>query len=89
MTVTPIDQVLAEGNCGEATNRGEEARVQTCGATNRNRIQGRRGQASGPCITKPFSSSREGGHTPKVGRRSPCKESSRSYPGRSVRRTWE
>ena len=24
-TVTPIDQVLDEGNCGEATNRGEEA----------------------------------------------------------------
>ncbi len=60
MTVTPIDKVLADGNCGEATSRGEEARVQTCGATNRNRIQGRRGQASGPCITKPFSSSREG-----------------------------
>ena len=60
MAVTPIDKVLADGNCGEVTNRGEEARVQTCGATNRNRIQGRRGQASGPCITKPFSSSREG-----------------------------
>ena len=59
-TVTPIDQVLADGNCGEVTNRGEEARVQTCGATNRNRIQGRHGQVSGPCITKPFSSSREG-----------------------------
>ncbi len=37
MTVTPIDKVLADGNCGEVTNRGEEARVQTCGATNRNR----------------------------------------------------
>ena len=24
-TVTPIDKVLEEGNCGEATNRGEEA----------------------------------------------------------------
>ena len=60
MTVTPIDKVLADGNCGEATNRGEEARVQTCGATNRNRIQGRRSQVSGPCITKPFSSSCEG-----------------------------
>ena len=56
MTVTPIDKVLADGNCGEATNRGEEARVQTCGATNRNRIQGRSVQVSGPCITKPFSS---------------------------------
>ncbi len=60
MTVTPIDKVLADGNCGRVTDRGKEARVQTCGATNRNRIQGRRGQASGPCITKPFSSSREG-----------------------------
>ncbi len=60
MTVTLIDKVLADGNCGEVTNCGEEARVQTCGATNRNRIQGRHGQASGPCITKPFSSSREG-----------------------------
>ena len=30
------------------TNRGEEARVQTCGATNRNRIQGRSVQVSGP-----------------------------------------
>ncbi len=60
MTVTPIDKVLADGNCGEATNRGEEARVQICGATNRNRIRGRHGQVSGPCITKPFSSSREG-----------------------------
>ncbi len=60
MTVTPIDKVLADGNCGEATNRGEEARVQTCGATDRNRIQGRHGQASAPRSTKPFSSSREG-----------------------------
>ena len=60
MTATPIDQVLADGNCGEATNRGEEARVQTCGATNRNRIQGRYGQVSVPCNTKPFSSSRAG-----------------------------
>ncbi len=60
MTVTPIDKVLADGNCGRVTDRGKEARVQTCGATNRNRIQGRHGQASGPCITKPFSSSREG-----------------------------
>ena len=24
-TVTPIDKVLEEGNCGEVTNRGEEA----------------------------------------------------------------
>jgi hypothetical protein len=56
MTVTPIDQVLADGNCGEATNRGEEARVQTCGATNRNRIQGRSVQVSGPRTMKPFLS---------------------------------
>ena len=56
MTVTPIDKVLADGNCGEVTHRGEEARSQTCGATNRNRIQGRSVQVSGPCITKPFSS---------------------------------
>ena len=57
---TPIDKVLGEGNCGKVTNRGEEAGAQTCGATNINRIQGRRGQASGPCITKPFPTSREG-----------------------------
>ncbi len=56
MTVTPIDKVLADGNCGEATNRGEEARVQTWGATNRNRIQGRSVQVSGPRTMKPFSS---------------------------------
>ena len=70
-TVTPIDQVLNEGKCGEATNRGEEA----CGCavmltklsevssklrsaigrskvTNRNSIQGRRGQVRGPNFTK-------------------------------------
>ena len=57
---TPIDKVLADGNCGEATNRGEEARVQNCGATNRNRIQGRSAQVSVPCNTKPFSSRQEG-----------------------------
>ncbi len=60
MTVTPIDKVLADGNCGEATNRGEEARVQNCGATNRNRIQGRSAQVSVPCNTKPSSSRQEG-----------------------------
>ena len=60
MTVTPIDKVLADGNCGEATNRGEEARVQNCGATNRNHIQGRSGQASAPDSTKPSSSIRKG-----------------------------
>ena len=59
-TVTPINKVLDDGNCGEVTNRGEEARVQTCGATKRNRIKGRRGQVSAPCNMKPFSSSCEG-----------------------------
>ncbi len=60
MIVTPIDKVLADGNCGEATNRGEEARVQNCGATNRNRIQGRSAQVSVPGNTKPSLSRQEG-----------------------------
>ena len=59
-TVTPIDKALAEGNCGRVTDRGEEAGRQTCEATNRNRIQGRSGQASVPCNTKPSSSIRTG-----------------------------
>ena len=71
-TVTPIDKVLEEGNCGEATNRGEETceclmrkchhlhSLQSCEVTNRNVIQGRCGQASGPTITKPFSNSHIG-----------------------------
>jgi hypothetical protein len=59
-TVTPIDKTLAEGNCGRVTDRGEEAGRQTCEATNRNRIQGRSGQASVPCNTKPSSSIRAG-----------------------------
>ena len=71
-TVTPIDKVLEEGNCGEVTNRGEEAceclvrkchhlhSLQSCEVTNRNVIQGRCGQASGPIITKPFSNSHIG-----------------------------
>ena len=66
-----IDKVLDEGNCGEVTNRGEEAcecvvkltsqcrrqphSRQSCEATDRNSIQGRCGQASEPSITKPFS----------------------------------
>ena len=70
-TVTPIDQVLDEGNCGEVTNRGEEAcecavkltnkcrrqphSRQSCEATNRNSIQGRCGQVSEPNLTKPSS----------------------------------
>ena len=41
-------------------NRRRSHSRQNCGATNRNRIQGRHAQVSGPCITKPFSSSREG-----------------------------
>ena len=70
-TVTPIDQVLDEGNCGEVTSRGEEAceravkltlnfrrqphSRQSCEVTNRNSIQGRCGQVSEPNITKPSS----------------------------------
>jgi len=70
-TVTPIEQVRDEGNCGEVTNRGEEAcecavkltstfrrqphSRQSCKVTNRNRIQGRCGQVSEPTITKPSS----------------------------------
>ena len=72
LMVHPLDsmnQVRDEGNCGEVTNRGEEAcecavklthqcrrqphSRQSCEATNRNRIQGRCGQVSGPIITKP------------------------------------
>ena len=60
MTVTPIEQARAEGNCGRATDRGEEAGWRTCEATNRNHIQGRSGQASAPASTKPSSSIREG-----------------------------
>ena len=60
MTEIPIEQVLADGNCGRVTDRGEEARAQTCEATNRNRIQGRSGQASAPASTKPSSSIRRG-----------------------------
>jgi len=68
-TVTPIDQVLDEGNCREATNRGEEACEwavkltldrrrqphfrQSCEVMNRNSIQGRCEQASEPNLTKP------------------------------------
>jgi hypothetical protein len=70
-TVTPIDQVRDEGNCGEVTNRGEEAcecavklalnsrrqphSRQSCEVTYRNSIQGRCGQVSGPNLTKPSS----------------------------------
>ena len=68
MTVTPIDKVLADGNCGEATNRGEEARVQNCGATNRNRIQGRSAQVSVPCNTKPFRPGRKVNAEPVQGK---------------------
>ena len=73
--ITPIDKVLGEGNCGRVTDRGEEAcecvgkpienrrrphSHQSCEATNRNVIQGRCGQASGPSITKPFPVNRKG-----------------------------
>ena len=70
-TVTPIDKVLDEGNCGEVTDRGKEAcecvvkpannmrrrphSHQSCEVTNRNSIQGRWGSVSGPTITKPSS----------------------------------
>ncbi len=71
-TVTPIDQVLDEGNCVRATNRGKAAFKrsigvatgsdirQSCEVTNRNLIEGRIGSASEPTITKPFSFSRFG-----------------------------
>ena len=52
--ITPIDKVRGEGNCGEATNRGKEAGAKTCEATDRNVIEGRVAEASGPSITKPF-----------------------------------
>jgi hypothetical protein len=70
-TVTPIEKVLDEGNCGRVTDRGKEAcecvrkcrpdirrrphSRQSCEATDRNSIQGRCGQASEPTITKPSS----------------------------------
>ena len=69
-TVTPIEQVRDEGNCGEVTNRGEEAcecagkltknrrqphSRQSCEVTDRNSIQGRCGPVSEPTITKPSS----------------------------------
>ena len=65
--MTPIVKVLDEGNCVRATDRGKEAykrsigvatgsdNRQNCEVTDRNLIQGRCGQASGPSITKPFS----------------------------------
>jgi hypothetical protein len=33
-----VDKVLADGNCGRVTDRGEEAGVQGCEPTNRNSI---------------------------------------------------
>ena len=79
MMVYPLDsmnQVRDEGNCGEVTNRGEEAcecvrkcrpvlrrrshSRQSCEATNRNSIQGRCGQVSEPIITKPSPFTRIG-----------------------------
>ena len=52
--ITPIDKVRGEGNCGRVTDRGKEAGAKTCEATNRNVIEGRVAEASGPSITKPF-----------------------------------
>ena len=68
----PIDKVLDEGNCGKATDRGEEVcecvrkcrpvfaagriLVKAALATNRNVIQGRVDQASEHNITKPQKS---------------------------------
>ena len=69
-TVTPIDKVLEEGNCGEVTNRGEEAceclvrkchhlhSLQSCEATNRNVIQGQRLEWDTE-INKPASKEKE------------------------------
>jgi len=54
-TVTPIDKVLEIRNCVRVTNRGKEARSQSCEATDRNSIQGRWGSVSGPSFTKPSS----------------------------------
>ena len=51
-TVTPIDKILEIRNCVRATNRGEEARSQSCEVTDRNSIQGRFGLVSGPTTTK-------------------------------------
>ncbi len=49
--IAPIDKALGEGNCMRVTECGKEAGCQSCEATNRNVIQGRSGQASGPNIT--------------------------------------
>ena len=54
-TVTPIGKVLEILGCVRATKRGKEARSQSCEATDRNSIQGRRGSVSGPSFTKPSS----------------------------------
>ena len=66
-TVTLIDKVLDEGNCGRVIDRGKEACKrslgvatgsdirQSCEVTDRNLIQGRWGEVSEPTITKPFS----------------------------------
>ena len=75
-TVAAINQqVRDEGDCGEATSRGEEAcecvgkltvsrrqphSRRSCEATNRNSIQGRCGRVSEPSFTKPSSFPRAG-----------------------------
>ena len=58
--ITPIDKVRGEGNGGRATDCRKEAGAKTCEATNRNVIQGRVAEASGPCITKPFPERQQG-----------------------------
>ena len=50
-TVTPIDKVREACNCGRVTDRGKEAVSQSCEVTDRNSIQGRCGQVSGPTGT--------------------------------------
>ena len=75
-TVTPIDKVLGEGNCGSGDRPwGGNLRLrslrrhsirrrphshQSCEVTDRTSIQGRCGSASGPTITKPSSFARIG-----------------------------
>ena len=74
--VTPIDQVLDEGNRGRVTGRGKAAREcavkptsflrrrphsrQSCEATNRNLIQGRYAQVSEPTLSETVSFGRIG-----------------------------
>ena len=59
-TVTPIDKALGEGNCGRATDRGEEAGAKLARLRTETAYQGRSAQASAPRSTKPFSFKRAG-----------------------------